>query len=221
MQTNSQSRAASPGVWRWVLLITSLAAAYGASFAPWIYRPPAALILTAPDLAEFVKFLPEVRSGSLSVHRLAFLAPLFTITLSLPIVVSSRWAYYPKIIRVGILAAVVPLALTLLPPVWSPPVLTSTEFRAQTVACLVALALTAASIWVHKLPGAALSFLPILWLTGTALATWQFSLILPSIATAYASPVTPGWGLWLIIASSIGTLAAWYMGQRCRRLADV
>ena len=48
----------------------------GGGFAPWVYHDVVALQLTAPHLAEYVKFLGEVRLGMLNVQRLHFLLPL-------------------------------------------------------------------------------------------------------------------------------------------------
>ncbi len=191
-----------PIVIRWSLLAGLLLATLGASFAPWVDRSPAALVLTAPDLAEFVKFLPEVRDGSLRVHRLLFLAPLFVATFSLPLVVASRRLIYPHWACWPVLILVIPLALTLLPPVWSPSVLLSAEFRLQTVACLLCLGLIGISRWLRDIP-----IRPLLLLVALAsliapfLILWQFYVVREAIASTYASAIIPGWGTWLTLTS--------------------
>ena len=185
---------------RWSLLTGLLLAALGASFAPWVNRSPAALVLTAPDLAEFVKFLPEVRDGSLRVHRLLFLLPLFVATFSLPLIAVSRRLAYPGWVRWPVLILVIPFALTLLPPVWSPSVLLSPEFRLQTVACLLCLGLIVISRWLRDIPIRSLlvllAFAP---LAAAALALSQFLVAQEAIERAYASPISPGWGTWLTL----------------------
>jgi len=189
---------------RWLLLAGLVLAAAGASFAPWVDRPPAALILTAPDLAEFCKFLPEVRDGSLHVHRLLFLFPLFLASLTLPLVVQSRRLAYPRWMRWPALAVVLPLALSLLPPVWSPGVLLSPEFRPQTAACLFCLGLVALSRWLRWVPTRPLLAILIpLSAAAPVLALWQFFVARPAMARAYAGPITPGWGSW---ATGVGFL---------------
>ena len=209
-----------PRAGRWVLLGGCLLAAAGASFAPWVDRPPSALVLTAPDLAEFVKFLPEVRSGTLSVHRLLFLAPLFVVTLSLPLVVMSPRLAYAGWVRRLALALVVPLSLTLLPPVWSPSVLLSAEFRLQMMACVLCMALVVASRWLPHLPPRPLgSVLLCLWLASPLLALWQFWAVHAAVASAYASPIFPGWGAWATVIGCglmvVGWLVeAWKLGVR-------
>lgn len=189
-----------PFVIRWSLLAGLLLAALGASFAPWVNRAPAALVLTAPDLAEFVKFLPEVRDGSLRVHRLLYLLPLFVATFSLPLIVVPRRLAYPVWVRWLVLILVIPLALTLLPPVWSPIVLLSPEFRLQTVACLLSLGLIVISRWLRDIPiRPLLVLLTLASLGAAALALWQFLAAREAIGRAYASPIFPGWGTWLTL----------------------
>jgi hypothetical protein len=189
-----------PIITRWALLGGLLLAAIGASFAPWVSRPPAALVLTAPDLAEFVKFLPEVRNGSLKVHRLSFVLPLFVATFSLLLMVASRRLAYPRWVRWPVLILVIPLALTLLPPIWSPTVLLSPEFRLQTAACFLCLGLVVISRWLRDIPiHPLLVFLTLVSLVAPALAFWQFSTAREAIALAYAGRIVPGWGTWLTL----------------------
>jgi hypothetical protein len=164
-------------------------------------RSPAALLLTAPDMAEFVKFLPEVRAGSLAVQRLLFLLPLAVVTLSLPLVVAAHRLAYPRWVHWPVLAVALALALTLLPPVWSPPVFLSDEFRLQTVACGLGLGLVAASPWLKGVPVRWLAALLLpLSLAAPALALWQFFVVQEAIARAYAGSIVPGWGAWGTVA---------------------
>jgi hypothetical protein len=204
---------------RWLLLAGLVLAAAGASYAPWVYRPPAALILTAPDLAEFVKFLPDVRDGSLAIHRLLFLLPLFAAAFGLPLIAMARRLSYPRWVRWPVLALVIPLALTLLPPVWSPGVLLSPEFRLQTLGCLICLGLFVSSRWLGVIPAGPLLALSMpIWLAAPALALWQFFVARPSIARAYASPIVPAWGAWLTLIgfalAVLGALLALTSSQR-------
>ena len=56
-------------------------------FGPWIAHETAALTLNGPDMAEFIKFLPEVMSGSLETMRQVFYLPAFaTVASALPAV---------------------------------------------------------------------------------------------------------------------------------------
>ncbi|MGQ9501079.1 MAG: hypothetical protein ACUVSF_12290 [Anaerolineae bacterium] len=175
----------------------------GASWAPWVERPAAALVLTAPDLAEFVKFLPEVRSGALEVQRLFFLAPLFLLTLGTPLAFGPMVPRSLSWLRVLIRLAVLPLALMLLPPVWSPFVLISDEFRVQTLGCVICLLL--ALVWRSHwhVPRLFLILLSLGWVAAATLAVWQFMKAQQAIAHAYASPIVPGWGAWATLGGSL------------------
>lgn len=209
-------------VGRVVLAAGCLLTAVGASLAPWVDRAPAALVLTAPDLAEFVKFLPEVRVGTLVIERLAFLLPLFGVTFGLPLVLTAPGLAYPAWVRRLGLAAVCPLALCLLPPVWSPSVLLSEEFRLQTVGCGLCLALIIGSRWLRRLPlFGLLLVLPGLWMIAAVQALWQFGVVQPAIARAYAGPVVPGWGAYAACVGSalmvVGLILAALGGIRSRR----
>jgi hypothetical protein len=192
------SSLSAPG--RWLLLVGLLLAAVGASFGPWVDRPAAALMLTAPDLAEFVKFLPEVRTGSLTIHRLLFLFPLFVTTFALPLVVTNRRLGYPGWVRWPALVAVIPLSLTLLPPVWSPGVLLSAEFRLQTSACVLCLGMVVGARWLRLMPlRPIVALLVPLSLAAPALALWQFFAVQEAVTHAYASLIVPGWGAWITV----------------------
>jgi hypothetical protein len=157
-------------------------------------------VLTAPDLAEFVKFLPEVRDGSMNVHRLLFLLPLFGATLSLPLTISAQRLAYPRWVRWPVLFITIPLSLALLPPVWSPAVLLSAEFRLQTAACLFCLGLVVFSRWLKHIPTRPLLVLvALLSLVAPTLALWQFYVAQEAITSAYASSIVPGWGAWFTL----------------------
>lgn len=183
----------------------------GATWAPWVERPAAALVLTAPDLAEFVKFLPEARSGALEVQRLLFLAPLFLVTLGTPLVFGSVMPGSPPWLRVLARLVVLPLALLLLPPVWNPTVFISEEFRLQTLGCVVCLVL--AVVWRSRwhVPRYLVALLSLGWIAASTLALWQFARAQQAIAYAYASPIVPGWGAWATLGGSLlMSLVLWW-----------
>ncbi|MCS7261704.1 MAG: hypothetical protein NZ765_13175 [Anaerolineae bacterium] len=188
-----------------------LLAVSGATWAPWVERPAAALVLTAPDLAEFVKFLPEVRHGALAIQRLSFLAPLFLLTSGTPWIFGrALMPGLPMGLRVLARWLMLPLALLLLPPVWNPVVLISEEFRLQTAGCVLCLllALLWRSHWHVPRPMGLLWALG--WVAAPALALWQFTQAQSAIARAYAAPIVPGWGSWATLGG--GLLMSWILG---------
>ncbi len=188
-----------------LLIISMLVFAVGAAFAPWVYRPPAALQLTAPGLAEYVKFLPEKRLGLLPAQRLHFLLPLLVSALSLPLLAENRALGLNPAWRIGLRLAVVPLALAMLSPVWAPGVLLNDEFRLQTLAAGLAIGLMLIAPMFGRLS--------LKWLiagitpaalVATAFALRQFFLVDQAIAATYAGPIVLGWGGWLPLAGLAG-----------------
>jgi hypothetical protein len=179
----------------------------GGGFAPWIWRESVALQLTAPGLAEFIKFLPEVRLGQLQIERLYFLLPLFWAMLTLPLLIENRGLKLPRWLRWAGRLATIPLALASLSPVWTPAILRAPEFRLQTLLAGCALGLALVAPLLRRLP------LKILILGGClggiiaiSLPAWQFSLIQIPLIDVYRSPVTLGWGWWLTVSGMIISL---------------
>lgn len=176
------------------LLLTGL----GGAFAPWIWRDSVALQLTAPGLAEFVKFLPEIRTGTVRIERLYFLLPLFLSMLALPLFAENRAMNLSGWLRWSLRLFVIPLALASLSPVWTPAVLIAPEFRLQTLLAGLAIGLTIVAPLLRHIPLKALAlFLLAAGIAALILPGWQFSLVQTSISTAYNEPVSLGWGWWL------------------------
>ena len=194
---------------RWILPISLLLLGIGSGFAPWVYRSPAALQLSAPGLAEFVKFLAEVRLGLLPVQRLHFLLPLATAALTLPLVAVNRQLGLHWSLNGLLRLLVLPMSLALLSPVWSPGVLLNQEFRLQTF--------TAATAVMLAIIAPLFKAIPLKYLTTTiaALATLslifalrQFWLVDDAIGVTYASAIRLDWGGWLSIIAALGLLVS-------------
>ncbi len=194
------------------LLLTGV----GGAFLPWIWRESVALQLTAPGLAEFVKFLPEVRTGQLEIERLFFLLPLFLAMLALPLFAANQELRLPGWLRRLMRLVVVPLSLAALSPVWTPAILIAPEFRLQTGLVLAALGLTAMAPLFKKTPLVLLVGLLILaGIPALLLPVWQFSLIQSGMVAAYHQPVSLGWGWWVtaggIVLSVVGGIWAAFL----------
>jgi hypothetical protein len=190
------------------LLLTGV----GGTFLPWIWHESVALQLTAPGLAEFVKFLPQVRTGQVEIERLFFLLPLFLAMLALPLF-AANWALgLPAWLGWLMRLVVIPLALAGLSPVWTPAILIAPEFRLQTLLAVVAIGLSLGAPLLKSLPLKPLVILLMVAASGALiLPYWQFSLVQADIAEAYQEPVSLGWGWWLtaggLVLSMIG--GAW------------
>lgn len=196
-----------------ILLISSvLCLGIGGGFAPWVFRAPAALQLTAPGLAEYVKFLAEKRLGLLEIQRLYYLLPLAVAALGLPLLTVNARLKLHRMLNGLLRLCVLPMALALLSPVWSPGVLMNAEFRLQTIVGGIAVGLAIiAPIFKH---------LPLKWLVtaialaaavSVGLALRQFTLTTEAIAATYNSPVVLGWGGWVTATGAAGLLisAVW------------
>jgi hypothetical protein len=197
----------------WFVALGLFLTGIGGAFLPWIWRESVALQLTGPGLAEFVKFLPEVRTKQVDIERLFFLLPLFVSMLALPIVVENKKLDLPTWLRWGLRLAVIPLALASISPVWAPEVLIDQEFRLQTLLAGLAIGLAVIAPLLKSLP---LKIVAVLLLGGglaaIILPMWQFSLIQPSMVEVYHEPVSLGWGWWLtvggIVLSIVGGIFA-------------
>jgi hypothetical protein len=175
-----------------------LVAGFSAAFAPWIWRPPVALQLTGPGLAEFVKFLPQVRSGQLQIERLFFLLPLMVTILALPLFAGNNQLNLSGWLRWIMRFSVLPLALATLSPVWTPAILLAAEFRLQTILAGLALGLAVIAPLVGIIPLRGLAwFFVAAGLAALVLPYWHFGLVQAQIQEAYHEPVSLGWGWWL------------------------
>jgi len=187
----------------WLLILGLLLIGIGGAFLPWIWYPSVALQLTGPGLAEFVKFLPEVRTGQIQIQRLCFLLPLFLGMLALPLFAANQSLRLPGWLGWLLRLLVVPLALAALSPVWTPAILLAPEFRLQTAMAGIAMGL---AVIAPLFKAVSLRWVVALLLLGGVAALilpgWQFSLIQPSVAEAYHDPVSLGWG-WQLTAGGI------------------
>ncbi len=198
---------------RWLLPLSGLLALAG-YFGPWLPHRAAGLVVTGLDLGEVVKFLPPVQSGQIPVWREGFYLPLVAVSLAFSLHAWRRELGYPWPLRVALLGLAAVAALNLLPPAWTPQRLLTPEFRLQTGALVVCLALAGTSPLLALLP----RWLPALMTLAVALPAlgipWQgFLRVLPVLGQLYNRPLAPGWGLWITelgllgLALSAGLLA--------------
>jgi hypothetical protein len=80
----------------------------------------AGLIVLGLDLAEYVKFLPQVSGGQIWLAREQFYLPLVAASLSCSLIASR--GVLPRPVRWILGLGAIPLALAMLPPAWSPAV---------------------------------------------------------------------------------------------------
>lgn len=200
-----------------LLLLAGLLGLAGATWGPWAAFASPGLTLLGIDLAEYVKFLPEVRSGALHVAREQFYLPLFTLSLGLSVLalLGAPWANRPARLLLALLAA--PCALALLPPAWSPATFGQAEFLPQIRMLIAALTLALTGLlapwlrlqpgaWLHRARLAAAILLALLALAATILPLGQWSTVRPAIEVVYHRALNLGWGGWALAAG--GSLLA-------------
>jgi hypothetical protein len=184
-----------------VLLPLGWALAAVGYYGAWIAHDTAALTLSGVDIGEFVKFLPNVVSGSLGIVRQLFYLPPLAVVLSVALLVGCRRLQYPWPLRTTFLVLAIPVSLQLLPPAWSVASLRTPEFCAQTIA-LGACWLALAGFWLWGALPARLtgSLSAALALAALILAAWQLALVKPAIDEVYRTPPSVGWGFYLCLA---------------------
>ncbi len=187
---------------KWWPVLAAFAVALAGYFGAWVWHRAAGLVVTGVDLAEYVKFLPAYRAGQLQMLRESFYMPLAAGSLIAGLIASRRvlplWLRWVS----GLLA--IPLALAMLPPAWSPVLLTLPEFRLQTIVMVGCIAALVLLLVTRFLPDAVV--LPLIAALALAAAIWPLSSflpILPSVEALYRQTVHPGWGFWL---STLGFL---------------
>ena len=179
-----------------ILALLFLAMGY---WGRWVSHPVAGLNILGVDLPEYVKFVPEARYGIIPTNRLVFFTMPIALTLGLILFASSKMPI-PLWLRImaGFLA--IPVALSMLPPAWTPGLLLTPEFRTQTL-ILMALVIAAFLIplWKILIPDRGRGVMFILLGTIPILAIRSFRQLMPAIEKLYNHPLPPGPGFYALI----------------------
>jgi hypothetical protein len=192
---------------RWLLPVGGVVALAG-YFGPWVEHPVAGLVVMGLDLGEYVKFLPAVRAGQLTLWREAFYWPLAAVSLVYALIVFRADLGYRWWLRAGLVAVALAAALNMLPPAWTPQRLLTPEFQQQTATMAVCLAAVLFSPFLALLPRRLTAVLiALLALAGAAVPVWQFARVLPEIAPLYGHTLAPGWGVYGL-AAGFGAVVA-------------
>lgn len=188
---------------RWLVPLAGLATLIG-YFGPWIDHAAAGLVITGLDLAEYIKFLPSIRGGALTIWRQGFYLPLVAVSLIASLYAFRRELGYGWPMRMVLLLMAGVAALNMLPPAWTPYLLLTPEFRLQTAVMGFCLGVAAISPFAALLPRQVTGAITILL---AALALWlpvqNFLRVLPDITRIYNQPQSPGWGMYVMIAGLI------------------
>jgi hypothetical protein len=167
-------------------------------WGPWIPADPAGLRVLGLDFAEYVKFVAEVRSGQIRLTREVFYLPLIALSLSLSLLAHRPELRLPRSLRWLLNLLAIPAALSLLPPAWTPGLLTTPEFLKQTASIAVGSALAVLSYpLLRRLPAALVAVLVIaLALAAVVPPLAAFIRLSPALDAIYGRALPPGRGLW-------------------------
>lgn len=193
-------------------------------WAPWVAHPAAGLVQNGFDLSEFVKFLPQVKTGGEFLYRWLFFLPLPSVALSLSMWAASegrglqprsaaRW------VRSVTLGVSLLLLIILIPPYpYTLERVLGSEFRERTILTLVSwAALVLVLIGAHRWLGrrwrcVLLAFLAVI---GTIAPLVQFLSLHDALSAVYGRSIVIGWGVWVMATGMLLVLvgAAWGLGQ--------
>jgi len=197
----SESR--KPRQVRCLLIVLAAAVGLAGYYGPWVTHRAAGLVIIGLDLAEYVKFLPQVASGQVEISREVFYLPLFAGSITASLLASRRCL--PTWLRWVLALSAVPLALAMLPPAWSPGLLRLDEFRLQVVAIGVCLALIPGIALTRYLPDRLiLVTIAILALLAAIGPAWAFVQVRTAIAQVYRRQSPLGWGFWVSFLGFFG-----------------
>lgn len=191
---------ANPALW----LMTGILLLLTGYFGPWIDHKVAGLVVTGLDLGEYVKFLPEVRSGEIALWREGFYLPLVAASLT-----CSLMAFRPELhfrlapLRILLLVTAVVASLNLLPPAWTPARMLTPEFQQQLIALIVTMIAMAVSPLLALLSLRLAAVLCGLLALSCFVAVGQFFAILPAVEPLYQQTLGAGWGLWTMVTGAL------------------
>lgn len=181
---------------RWLAItLASLIGLIG-YYGPWVPHKAAGLIVIGLDIAEYVKFIPEVASGRIALRREIFYLPLFAVSMGASLFASRR--VLPLWSRWLMAVLAVPLALAMLPPAWNPTILLQPEFRLQTLAIAFCLMLVPGAMLLRGVPDRPILIVIALLSLAAAIApAWGYVQVYAAIEALYRQPLALGWGFWV------------------------
>jgi hypothetical protein len=182
-----------------LLRLIGFTLALASYWAPWGAHPVVGLSLAEQDLAEFPKFMPQVRANEIFVQREVFYFPLFVLAVGLVLWAAQKTSEGSQTSEVYVvvrwLMRLCALALPFVSSVFH--FYEPSEFEIQRNFALVVAALIVFTPWLRRLPIQLMSGLMFIWfILGALLPTAQYIWMKPAIETIYNRPVQIGWGLW-------------------------
>jgi hypothetical protein len=189
--------------WR-VLLFAALGLIGAGYFGPWAAHKDAGLNLAADDLAEFVKFMPVVRSDEIGIMRELFYVPIWLTSLGLGLLASRIKSFG---LRLALLALSLLLVFTPLPgftfllTAYRSPEFGLT-FWATVGVMLIAIGLTVFGGRILRSDRVEALLWIVLGLAAASIAPLHFVKVAPEIDRLYHFAV--GWGVIAVVAGGLG-----------------
>jgi hypothetical protein len=191
------------GRWLWPLGLVLAVVGY---FGAWVPHKATALAVTGFELAEFVKFFPQVQGGTVPITRELFYLPLVITCILLSLF--TAWSAVRPVRLIVPLALVAVLLAILLPysvvdatrQVFTArvlfPVRIDPQYEGQLVLVLVGAVLTLLTPLARLLSRRGrVVLIALLVFVGIVPTLWQFALFHPLVVALYDAPVGLGWGL--------------------------
>jgi hypothetical protein len=187
-------------------------------WAPWVWHPVVGLQLTAEDLAEFPKFMPQVRANEIFAQREVFYCPLLVLATGLVV-----WVAHPPSpsqgerpgVRVArwlmrLFACALPFVSTVF-HFYEP-----SEFAIQRNFAVIVVALIILTPLLRRLPHKLLNGLLGVWfMLGAILPTAQYFWMKPALDEIYHRPIVMGWGVWAnVIGFGLLAFSTWTTEER-------
>ncbi len=197
----------SRGVLRLLVLVLTGLAWATAVWGAWIPAQAVALRVSGVDMAEVVKFLPAVRSGQVHIWREGFLLPQVMLSLFLSFHAWQRRWPFPLWLRIVLQVLAAAVALSMLPPAWSPAVLRAAEWRLQVRLILLCLAFAVLSPALYLIPARLTdALLAMAGIATTLVVVSGLTQVWPEFERVYNMPLSYGAGVWTVGIGSTGLL---------------
>ncbi len=210
--TQGSDRGAAPSsALKWLIPICGFIVLAG-YFGPWVNHRDAGLVIMGLDLGEYVKFLPVVRHGQVTVWREGFYLPLVATSLAFSLVAFRVELRYGWPARGLLLGTAMVAAFNLLPPAWIPTRLITPEFRLQTTALGICMGCVLLSPFLSLIPRLADSVgIAVIGVAAIYFPVTGFLHVLPNIAELYREPVQIGWGMPLTVVGIVGLAISFWI----------
>lgn len=166
----------------------------------WLPQPLAGLSFIGLEMGEWVKFLPEVRTGQIAAGRNLFYLPPITLGLMLALWTSGwpnrRWQSW------AMRAVAVMVAMLASPAVEAILQEGSDQWLGRVLMILLVLAVALSIPFLDRLPrssGVAVAWVVMIGLAviGLVLPTWAYLAVRPAVAQLFDRSVGVGPGVWL------------------------